>query len=563
MQILPFLDKSYFVEEPTDTDVVPGGTIVFRCQARGANGQPLQNIRWTQDGKDITAKAKVLRDGTLIIRSASAVHVVGWYQCHAGGGDTGQEAIVSRRARVRFYRGRAKPVILQSPAEMTEVEKGSSIRLGCIASGFPRPLFAWYKDGGRLSTAHSRYTIEENGTLVITNAQLGDSGHYRCSASNYLGRASSAARVKVNLNIPEAAPRITSFPRDASINEGLFVEFTCVASGHPYPDVSWWNNNIIIVSGGRIQVSNGGQHLRIEDGQAYDSGLYTCRAQNRLGYIEASAKLEVKSSRTAIPLELITVPHDMVAPAGTTVQLPCQAEGFPRPEIQWLKDGHVMSTELRRFDIRPDGSLIVQNVTQEDEGMYECVADNGQERISAQARFSIRETREISNEAFTYTSVDEDPVGSSIGDQFVLVALEEALVDVDKALNSTLDALFSSSSSNAFSNASSRELIRIFRYPPENQRGVARAAEVFERTLDLVAEKVKSIENHPSSSSSFANFTYQDLVSPYNLELIGNLSGKLISLNNDLILSCHFLIFRVPSTQVTTRGELYQGPLLP
>ena len=61
MQILPFLDKSYFVEEPTDTDVVPGGTIVFRCQARGANGQPLQNIRWTQDGKDITAKAKVLR----------------------------------------------------------------------------------------------------------------------------------------------------------------------------------------------------------------------------------------------------------------------------------------------------------------------------------------------------------------------------------------------------------------------------------------------------------------------------------------------------------------------
>ena len=136
-------DKSYFTEEPTDTDVVPGGTIVFRCQARGANGQPLGNLRWTQDGKAIES-TKVLRDGTLIIPSASPVHVVGWYQCHAGGGDTGQAAIVSRRARVRFYRGRAKPVILQSPVE-TEVEKGSTIRLGCVASGFPRPLFAWYK----------------------------------------------------------------------------------------------------------------------------------------------------------------------------------------------------------------------------------------------------------------------------------------------------------------------------------------------------------------------------------------------------------------------------------
>ena len=45
--------------------------------------------------------------------------------------------------------------------------------------------------------------IEENGTLLIENAQLDDSAHYRCSASNYLGRASSAARVKVNLAIPD------------------------------------------------------------------------------------------------------------------------------------------------------------------------------------------------------------------------------------------------------------------------------------------------------------------------------------------------------------------------
>ena len=47
------------------------------------------------------------------------------------------------------------------------------------------------------------FQIEENGTLLIQNAQLDDSAHYRCSASNYLGRASSAARVKVNLLLPD------------------------------------------------------------------------------------------------------------------------------------------------------------------------------------------------------------------------------------------------------------------------------------------------------------------------------------------------------------------------
>ena len=61
-----------------------------------------------------------------------------------------------------------------------------------------------YKDGGRLSAAHDRYSIDQStGTLVITNAQLDDSAHFRCSASNYLGRAGSAARVKVNPDTPE------------------------------------------------------------------------------------------------------------------------------------------------------------------------------------------------------------------------------------------------------------------------------------------------------------------------------------------------------------------------
>ena len=119
--------------------------------------------------------------------------------------------------------------------------------------------------------------IELNGTLIITNAQLGDSGHYRCSATNYLGRASTATRVKVNLNIPEEPPRITTKPRNAKVNEELFVEFTCIATGQPYPDISWWNNNRLVNSDGRIQVSNGGQHLRIEDTRLYDAGTYTCR----------------------------------------------------------------------------------------------------------------------------------------------------------------------------------------------------------------------------------------------------------------------------------------------
>lgn len=489
------------MEEPTDADVTPGGSILFTCRVKHKD-KLIESVEWSKDGVKVRPNHRVQILGTTLLIANAQKADIGVYKCHYS------DQLTSRPARVRFYQGRSKPTILHSPTH-SEVEKGSTIRLNCVANGFPKPTFAWYKDGGRLSTAHSRYKIEENGTLVITNAQLGDSGHYRCSASNYLGRVSSAAKVKVNLDIPDAVPQITTLPRDADIKEGLFVEFTCVASGQPYPDISWWNNNRLVNSDSRIQVSNGGQHLRIEDARPYDSGHYTCRAQNRLGQIEAVAELRVKSKPS--PLQLIVWPHDMVAPKGTTVQMPCKASGSPAPTIKWLKDGHQMDSRPR-FDIRPDGSLIIQGVTEEDEGMYQCVADNGLQRQTAEARFTLRQPRQTSEDA-TY-NIGEP----TIGDEYVLVALEEAKTDIDKALNSTIDRLFSGNVS--ISNSTPGQLLRVFRYPPENQRAMARAAEIYQRTLELVAQKVSNSSHHKSS-----NFTYQDLLSPLNLQLLANLSG--------------------------------------
>ncbi len=45
-----------------------------------------------------------------------------------------------------------------SPVQ-SEVRKGETIVLSCGASGFPEPTYEWYRDGGRLSSAHSRYKV--------------------------------------------------------------------------------------------------------------------------------------------------------------------------------------------------------------------------------------------------------------------------------------------------------------------------------------------------------------------------------------------------------------------
>ena len=55
-----------------------------------------------------------------------------------------------------------------------------------------------------------------------------------------------------------AKPAFTSRPRNATAHESSIVEFTCIAVGHPYPDITWWNSNRLVLSDGRITVSNGG-----------------------------------------------------------------------------------------------------------------------------------------------------------------------------------------------------------------------------------------------------------------------------------------------------------------
>ena len=51
-----------------------------------------------------------------------------------------------------------RPEILHRPVQ-SSVVRGERIVLDCQASGYPPPTYSWYKDGGRLSPAHDRFSI--------------------------------------------------------------------------------------------------------------------------------------------------------------------------------------------------------------------------------------------------------------------------------------------------------------------------------------------------------------------------------------------------------------------
>ena len=55
---------------------------------------------------------------------------------------------------------------------------------------------------------------------------------------------------------------------------------------------------------------------------------------------------------------------------GGTANLTCKiSKGLPKPQLSWLKDGERMDKDAKT-------TLILTNVTDEDEGEYTCIAQN-------------------------------------------------------------------------------------------------------------------------------------------------------------------------------------------
>ena len=77
-----------------------------------------------------------------------------------------------------------------------------------------------------------------------------------------------------------------------TVNEGQTAFLRCAANGHPPPRVTWSKVNSQLPVGCHVVESNGA--LIVKNVKSEDDGVYSCRAENLLGSVSASAKLTVQ-----------------------------------------------------------------------------------------------------------------------------------------------------------------------------------------------------------------------------------------------------------------------------
>ena len=79
---------------------------------------------------------------------------------------------------------------------------------------------------------------------------------------------------------------------------------------------------------------------------------------------------------TVSPRFLVTPKNPTEATEGEVLIIDCRAEGDPVPTISWDRNSIMNGFDPHRFRILENGSLLITQVLQDDEGIYACTAGN-------------------------------------------------------------------------------------------------------------------------------------------------------------------------------------------
>uniref|UniRef100_A0A8D3ATJ0 Brother of CDO n=1 Tax=Scophthalmus maximus TaxID=52904 RepID=A0A8D3ATJ0_SCOMX len=264
-----------------------------------------------------------------------------------------------------------------------EVDEGNTAVIEChLPESQPKAQVRYSVKQEWLETSKGNYLIMPSGNLQIANATQDDEGPYKCAAYNPVTQEVKTSISRLLESSTSEAARIIYPPASRSImvTKGQRLVLECVASGIPTPQVTWAKDGQDLRSHNntRFLLSN----LLIDAVVEGDSGTYICRADNGMG--SANAAMVLYDVQVFEPPQVTVELQQEEVVYGETVRFTCQARGKPAPSVMWLHNATPLPLSPRhRLTNR---GLRVSNVGPQDDGLYQCMAENGVGSSQASAR---------------------------------------------------------------------------------------------------------------------------------------------------------------------------------
>ncbi|KAI4563342.1 hypothetical protein MJT46_010951, partial [Ovis ammon polii x Ovis aries] len=339
---------------PLNKQVIVAHSLTLECKAAG-NPPPV--LTWLKDGVPVKVSDNIrIEAGGKKLEITSALEVDrGQYICVA--------MSVAGEKEIKYEVDVLVPPAIEGGDETSYfiVMVNNLLELDCQVTGSPPPTIMWLKDG-QLIDERDGFKILLNGRkLVIAQAQVSDTGLYRCVATNTAG--DHKKEFEVTVHVP---PTIKS----SGLSERAVLKYKpialqCVANGIPNPSITWLKDGQPVnTAQGNLKIQSSGRLLQIAKALMEDAGRYTCVATNAAGETQQLIQLHVHE-----PPSL----EDAGKMLNETVVVnsPVQLES-----ITWYKDNRPLSDSSSVTFLNRGQIINIESAQITDAGIYKCVAIN-------------------------------------------------------------------------------------------------------------------------------------------------------------------------------------------
>uniref|UniRef100_A0A8C7PGY7 Ig-like domain-containing protein n=1 Tax=Oncorhynchus mykiss TaxID=8022 RepID=A0A8C7PGY7_ONCMY len=314
------------------------------CTAADAN--PAAVIMWSKNGKLLVADGKtiIITPSVKMDPSTGLSTTTSGLQYTAVKSDVGAKFTCTAKHSLETQVSAPETFIIHYPTEKLSLQvlakapirEGDNVTLKCNADGNPPPTSFYFSIKGQ------KVTVKDSDTFTLTAVTRNSTGDYKCSLVDD-DKMEASEKVVVSYLDLSLSPtgKVLKMVRDT-----LLVKMEQDASGDA--KVSWTKDNRKL-----------DETPRFDNVTYADAGFYVCEVS--VAGIKRSQSFQLVVEGTPV-IKKMTEHH---SEDGRHKVLTCEAEGVPRPSVQWSVNGtneensYINGKATHKITVVPTGNLTI------------------------------------------------------------------------------------------------------------------------------------------------------------------------------------------------------------